>query len=399
MPRVLTCAARRLLALTISIILLLSLALPGMAAPTSTTTPQSQAGLEPPPVTAESVYSYDLTTGIVLYELNANERIQIGSTVKVATALVAVANASTSEEVQTLESDTVDVTLYSNMGLVGGDTLTLGTLLYGLLLPSGNDAAHAIARYVGYKLCDCESDNAAIDAFVQAMNDYAANLGLENTWFTRPDGLDAAGAYSSAHDIAILFGELMQNEYLADIVSQPAYSFYSIGPGATHYEKSTTNLLLGQLGVVGGKTGTTDAAGACVVLAREMNGGTNMVITSVLGSDVEYDENSIIVDGSDKRWDDTRAIFSAMDEQYAWLVPGSDGTFPGLPDEMAVWQVDFEGEAIVPYPREAVETGYQLVIDNTGAGTVDLYYDQILAGSLPVSARTASARIPGQQDT
>jgi D-alanyl-D-alanine carboxypeptidase len=382
--------------LPILVALMFSLVAPGLAAPGSPTTTPVQAGLEPPSVTAQGVYSYDLATGIVLYEQNADERMQIGSTVKVATALVAVANADTSEEVLTRDTDTVDITIYSNMGLVSGDTLTLGTLLYGLLLPSGNDAAHAIARHVGYTLCDCDNDNAAIDAFVQAMNDYAANLGLQNTWFTRPDGLDAAGAYSSAHDIAILFGELMKDDYLAGIVAEPAYSFDSIGSPPNHYERGTTNLMLGQMGVIGGKTGTTEAAGACVVLARSMNGGSSTIITSILGSDVAYDENSIIVEGSDKRWDDARAIFTAMDEQYAWIVPGTEGTFPGLSEEMAVWQVGFNGDPVVPYPREGVETGYQLVLDSADSGTVDLFYDQQLAGSLPVQVTSASTGPDGQ---
>ncbi|HYI25058.1 MAG TPA: hypothetical protein VD767_06565, partial [Thermomicrobiales bacterium] len=289
-------------------------------------------------------------------------------------------------------------TMYSNMELVGGDTLTLGTLLYGLLLPSGNDAAHAIARYVGYKLCECDNDDAAMGAFVQAMNDLASSLGLQNTWFTRPDGLDARGAYSTAHDIAILFGELMKDEYLANIVAQPAYAFNSVGSPSTRYESGTTNQLLGQFGVVGGKTGTTDAAGACVVLAREVNGGTNTVITAVLGSDVEYDENSFIVDGSDKRWDDTRAIFAAMDEQFAWVVPGTEGTFPGLSEEMAVWQVGLDGQPIIPYPTDGVETAYQLVLESAQQGSLRLFFDQELVGNLPVASNSAAAEPNPRQD-
>jgi hypothetical protein len=127
-----------------------------------------------------------------------------------------------------------------------------------------------------------------------------------------------------------------------------------------------------------------------------MNGGSSTVIASVLGSDVAYDENSIIVEGSDKRWDDARAIFTAMDEQYTWIVPGSEGTFPGLSEEMAVWQAGFDGDPVVPYPREGVETGYQLVLDNADSGTVDLFYDQQLAGSLPVKITSATTATDGQ---
>ena len=175
------------------------------------------------------------------------------------------------------------------MQLQAGDTLTVGTLLYGLLLPSGNDGAMALARHVGSQICGCDDANEARGAFVQAMNDYAEELGLENTRFTNPSGIDSEQTYSSARDIAILFGELMKNEKLASIVAEPAYSFYSVGPEARELPVPTTNQLLGQLGVIGGKTGTTEEAGACVVLARQVNGGINTVITAILGSDVQYE--------------------------------------------------------------------------------------------------------------
>lgn len=393
-PRLTVHIPRRLKALPITFVLLGLVGWPVAAAPGNTATTPVSAHLEPPAVTAQGVYAYDLATGIVLYEKNPDERMQIGSTVKVATALVVVANAETSEEVLIQEDDTVDITVFSNMQLQAGDTLTVGTLLYGLLLPSGNDGALALARHVGSKMCGCDDRDLAINEFVQAMNDYAAGLGLENTRFSRPDGIDSENAYSSARDIAILFGELMRNEYLAGIVAEPAYQFVSAGPERRTYQSGTTNQLLGQMGVVGGKTGTTEAAGGCVILAREVNGGSNTVITAVLGSDVQYDENSIIVEGSDRRWDDARAIFGAMDEQYAWVVPGSEGTFPGLSEEMAVWQVQFASAPTIPYPRSGVETAYQLVLGDTGvegeSGAVRLYYDQAQVGSVPVSSISAA---------
>jgi D-alanyl-D-alanine carboxypeptidase len=329
-----------------------------------------------------------MTTGIVLYEKDPDKRMQIGSTVKVATALVVMKYGNTEDQVKIQKLDTVDIAVYSNMQLQEGDTLTVGTLLYGLLLPSGNDGALALARHVGEQMCSCDDRNDAIGAFVQAMNDLAEELGLENTRFTNPSGIDAEQTYSSARDIAILFSELMKNEKLAGIVAEPAYSFYSVGPEARNYQSQTTNQLLGQLGVIGGKTGTTGEAGACVVLAREVNGGSNTVITAILGSDVTY-EGDAIVEGSDKRWDEARSIFTAMDQQFAWVTPGTEGTFPGLADEMAVWQVEFQNPPAVPYPQAGVEATYQLVLGEPGeagaeGGSVRLYYDQEQVGSVPV---------------
>jgi D-alanyl-D-alanine carboxypeptidase len=358
--------------------------------------PASEAGaVAAPDVTAQSVFSYDLATGITLYEKNPDERMQIGSTVKVATALVVMQHGDPADEVLIEEADTVDITVYSNMQLQAGDTLTVGTLLYGLLLPSGSDGAQALARHVGKELCGCEDRDEAMNAFVGAMNDYAAELGLANTLFTNPSGIDAENTYSTAHDIALLFGELMKNERLAGIVAEPAYQFVSAGPEARAYRSETTNELLGQLGVVGGKTGSTEAAGACVVLAREVNGGSNTVITAVLGSDLEY-QDSMIVEGSDKRWDDARSIFTAMDDQFAWVTPGAEGTFPGLAEEMAVWQVQFNDAPTIPYPTSGAEAAYQLVLGEPGdegseGGAVRLFYDREQVGSVPVFYTTGQA--------
>ena len=350
------------------------------------------AALEPPDMTADSVYSYDLETGIVLYSKNADARHQVGSTVKVATALTVLANADPAEEVVAEKSDEVDITVYSNMQLQAGDTLTVGTLLYGLLLPSGNDAALALARHVGTELCGCDDATQARTAFVDAMNAYVESLGLTNTHFENPDGIDHDSAYSSAHDMAILFGELMKNERLAGIIAEPAYSFWSVGANPHNYTGATTNRLLGVDGVVGGKTGTTPEAGACVVLAREVAGGEATVITAIIGSDVEYDTNAFVVDGSDQRWNDANALFAAMDQEFSWIEPGAESTFPGLAEEMAVWQVELVGSPLIPYPASGVEATYQLVLGEGGSGgRVNLYYDEQQVGSVPVETTAARA--------
>ncbi len=373
----------------------LGVATPALAAPGSNEALGRSTAIAPPEVTAQGIFSFDTASGITLYEKNPDERMQIGSMVKVATALVVMKHGDPADEAPIEESDTVDITVYSNMQLQAGDTLTVGTLLYGLLIPSGNDAANALARHVGSGLCGCDDADDARAAFVQAMNDYGAELGLENTRFTNASGIDAENTYSSARDIAILFGELMKNERLAGIVAEPAYQFTSAGPNSRTYSEDTTNALLGQLDVVGGKTGSTEDAGGCVVLARQVNGDANTVITAVLGADLEY-QDSVIVDGSDQRWNDARAIFGAMDEQFSWVAPGAENTFPGLAEEMAVWQVQFNDPPTIPYPSTGVAAAYQLVLGEpadaaAAAGSVRLYYDQVQVGNIPVYAASAQA--------
>lgn len=389
-----------MLALIAAFTMLLALLMPAAGAPGSYGDPAPSTSIASPDVTAQSVFSFDLASGITLYENNPDERMQIGSTVKVATALVVMQHGDPADQVLIDESDTVDITVYSNMQLQAGDTLTVSTLLYGLLIPSGSDGAMALARHVGLDLCGCNDVDEARDAFYEVMNDYAADIGLQNSRFTNASGIDAVNAYSTARDIAILFGELMKNERLAGIVAEPAYSFDSVGATPRNYQSQTTNQLLGQLGVIGGKTGSTEAAGGCVVLARQVNGDSNTVITAVLGADLEY-RDSMIVEGSDERWNDARAIFSGMDEQFAWVTPGAEGTFPGLAEEMAVWQVQFNDPPTIPYPASGVTPAYQLVLRSAPeadaeGGAVRLYYDQEQVGSVPVYYTTAqSASIAG----
>ncbi len=259
--------------------------------------------ITPPDITAKALFVVDATTGIPLYTKNPDEHLPIGSVVKIMTALVVMKHVEDLDEpVVIQESDLVDVSVYSNMNLQAGDTLTVSFLLYGLLIPSGNDGARALARHVGGKISGSEDSRVATEAFVNEMNAYAAELGLKNSRFTVPDGTDAPNAYSSAEDVSIMSRELMKNDTLRRIVREPAYQFYSIGPEQRLYAKETTNQRLGQNGVVGVKTGTTEQAGGNVVLAREVNGGSNTVIIVILGADHSYETGD--PNTPDARWTD-----------------------------------------------------------------------------------------------
>jgi len=261
-------------------------------------------------LTAQGIYAYDVATGEMLYGVGENEQLAIGSTTKIATALVVLENASADDEVVIDSSDLVDTALYSNMGLVAGDTLTVEQLLQGLLVASGTDAAQALARVVGAGISGSDDPDTARTAFISAMNDYATQLGLTQTHFANPGGEDDPGNYSTAKEIALLGGELMQEPMLADIVAMPSYSFVSSGMGQT-YEGANTNQMLGTDGIVGVKTGSTDQAGGCVVLAQDGTGIGDLMIVAILGSDLTYNDLSQIV--TDSRWNDAQAIFAGID--------------------------------------------------------------------------------------
>jgi D-alanyl-D-alanine carboxypeptidase len=263
-----------------------------------------------PEITAESVFAIDTVTGEVLYAKNEDDERDIGSTVKILTALVAIDHADLTDEVVIEESDLVDTMVYSNMNLIAGDTLTVEQLLTGLLIPSGSDGARALARYVG-GLIDPGSDDPE-DVFTNAMNQRAEELGLDHSHFSNADGNDSRDSYSSARDIALASAELLKDPLLADIVSQTEYSFTSVGPEAREYTGTTTNQLLleGFPGVSGVKTGSTERAGGCVIVAQTHPESGNTILVSVLGADLTYENGWI---ATDARWDDAKALLTWLD--------------------------------------------------------------------------------------
>lgn len=376
---------RSALALSLLAALLATFILP--LAPATT-----RAAIQAPEVSAEGVYAFDLDTGIELFARNEHERMQIGSMVKVVTALVTVEYAELDQQVTIVEEDLVDTTVYSNMQLQAGDTLTVSQLIYGLLIPSGGDSAQALARHVGGIITGSDDPIAQLDGFVNEMNRFVAEVGLENTRFTNPDGIDSQNSYSSAYDMAILSGMLMENEFLARVVGEPGYSFVSEGPELRQYQEETTNQLLGQSGVIGIKTGSTGDAGGCVVLARQVNNGNSTVITSVIGADLTYVDNMIDVD---QRWNDAVRLFEFMDATFAWVPINDAFTFGNLPTELAVWNVAVAGDVTIPVTTNGdIQTRYQIALDPEGGGRIDVYFNDDHVGSVPLQAASATIEVP-----
>lgn len=383
----------RLTALVTWLFVLSTIAQPLQAQQTETL----ESPITPPTVTAEAMYVVDATTGIPLYSKNPDERRPIGSVVKIMTALVTLEWVENPDEarVEIIEWDMVDQTIWSNMNLNVGDTLTVTQLLYGLLLPSGGDAAKALCRYVGGIISNVTAHpNIACESFVGEMNTLAAELGLDNSRFTNPDGADAAHSYSSAQDVYLMTEAMMNDSRLMSIVQNNAYQFYSVGSENRLYAKDSTlepylsGRSLGIPGVVGGKTGTETQAGGNVTAIREVNGGANQVVIVVMGATMQWDENG--VPAVDTRWDDVRAIVTAMDSQFSWVDPSQSGVIPGLSEQLMVWDVAFQNPPAIPVPTAGeVNIGFQMQVGplvDTGepAGTLYLYYGETPVGNLPL---------------
>jgi D-alanyl-D-alanine carboxypeptidase len=276
----------------------------------------AQETLEAPDVTATSVFAYDPDTGEVIISENADERLPIGSVTKVATALVVVDHLDFDDEIVVASEDMLPDG-FSSMSLQPGDTLTVEQLLTGMIVESGGDASLALARTIGGELSGSDDLATVHVAFVEAMNEKAAELGLENTQFANPDGDDSSQAWSTARDVAYLYAAFENHPELADISAMSEYSFTSVGPEATPYEGISTNQLAGEHNVISAKTGSTTDAGGCVVLARSNATGDGRQIVAILGADLEYDETWTPT--LDERWADAVTV---MDEIDANWTPG-----------------------------------------------------------------------------
>ena len=216
---------------------------------------------------AASAILMDVDSGRVLYEQNADAKMLIASTTKILTALVAIEEGGLSDTVTV--SRNAAATEGSAMYLKAGEQLTLDTLLYGLMLCSGNDAAVAVAEHI----------SGSCEKFAARMNERAAELGMENSSFANPNGLDDENHYSTARDMARLACAAMENETLMRIASTRSITIG--GRTMSNHNK----LLSWQEGCPGLKTGYTRAAGRTLVSCAERNGQRLVAVTLQDGND------------------------------------------------------------------------------------------------------------------
>lgn len=216
---------------------------------------------------AVSAILIEAETGAVISEKNADERRAMASTTKIMTAILTIEAGDLDKEF-TVDSYAIMVE-GTSMGLQQGDRVSRRDLLYGILLPSGNDAANAAAVSVG----------GSISAFVKMMNEKAEKLGLKNTRFVTPSGLDADGHYTTARDLAELAAYAMKNETFREIVSSKSKTLEFGNPPYSRTLYNSNKMLSKYDGAIGIKTGFTDNARRCLVSAAERNGVTLIAVT------------------------------------------------------------------------------------------------------------------------
>ena len=312
-------------------------------------------GNSPPRISAASAVLMDADTGRALYEKDSHARRLIASTTKLMTALTALESGHDLDEQVTIDRAWTGVE-GSSIYLCPGEKLTLEALLYGLLLRSGNDAALAIAGYCGKDVED----------FVAEMNRKAGELGMLDTSFANPNGLDAEGHYSSAWDMALLARACLENEKLADMVSTKSITL------GTRTFTNHNKLLWRYEGCIGLKTGYTEKAGRTLVSAARRDGMTLICVT--LNAPSDWADHTALFDWGFANCEAQQ--LSQAGEAIGHL-PVSGGLVPTCPIEM---EADLTAAL---FPGEAVQVAWELaepmleapVLAGTKVGEAVYYVD------------------------
>lgn len=265
-----------------------ALAQPALAGPVLSA--HSAPAYAAPHVHGRAVYLVDATTGQELLNKNGAERMPVASLTKMMTAYIVLREAKLTDEVQIKRQDITyaEENDGTTADLEAGDTLPVRELLYALMLPSGADAAHALARTYG----------PGVDGFVAKMNATARELGLNDTLYVNADGLPTShgDGYSTGRDQARLAEIALRNPVFKKITST---SHHSTEDG--RYDWYNTNHMLGLPGAIGVKTGSTNAAGFCLAFAADRNG--HRLIGIILGEDV-----------ASRRWDTAETLLDWASE-------------------------------------------------------------------------------------
>lgn len=335
-----------------------------------------------PEVSAQSAVVLTADTGTVLFEKDGHTPRPVASTTKIMTALLAL------EAAQERGDPLVDITQEmvavegSSMGLQAGDSISLTGLAAGMLLASGNDAANAAALYL----------DASLESFAARMNQRAAALGMEDTHFVTPSGLDGEdaqglGHLSTAYDMALLARAALEDQAFRQLCSSPSLAVEFAEPVKRVTYTNHNKLLTQYQGCVGVKTGFTKEAGRCLVSAAEQDGALLIAVT--LNAPNDWEDHTALLDygfsqvepyqlaGGDVRL--TVPVVGSPEEAVS--LRGSNGGEVTLPLGQGA-----QVERVVHAPKflyAPVEAGEQV-------GEICWYLEGQLLGSAPLTAAGAA---------
>jgi len=284
-------------------LLLLACLLPLFSLPTAATMEKSLS------VSAKSAVLIEADSTEIVYAKNENTVLPMASTTKIMTALTALKLAKLSDEI-CIDARAVGVE-GSSIYLVEGEVLTLEELLYALLLESANDAAVAIAIGV----------SGSVEAFCDEMNRTAKELGLRQTHFTNPHGLDDEEHYTTAYELALIARSLLKNEALKKIVSTQKTTVSHDGTAHARLMVNHNKLLRTYEGCIGIKTGFTKRSGRCLVSAAQRNGVCLIAVT--LNAPDDWRDHTTLFDYGFSKY---RSVLLCAAGEYQLALPVVGGT-------------------------------------------------------------------------
>ena len=313
-------------------------------------------------VSAKRAYVLDAVSGRVLYEKNPDERSLIASTTKLMTALIICEQCNVLDRMR-IPKEAVGIE-GSSMYLREGEVLTLQELLYGLMLSSGNDAAVALAIYCG----------GTVEGFAELMNDKARNLGLHNTHFANPNGLDSPGHYSTARDLAVLAAYAMENPIFRKTVSTK-----SLRMG----QRCLTNhnkLLWRVEGADGVKTGYTRAAGRILVSSATRNGRRILAVT--IDDPDDWNDHASLLEAGFSRYKVKQVVTKGQHVDTVEVVGGEGAQVQILAAEDFSYALAPEEQPQLMLPGPGFV--YAPAVEGANAGLAYVLIEGKAVGKLPV---------------
>jgi len=274
----------------------------------------SAARAEEISVSAKSAVVMEASTGRVLYQKNAFEKMPMASTTKIMTALVAIENSNLDDRVTV--SPNASGIEGSSIWLSPGETMTLSDLLFGLMLASGNDAAVAIAEHVG----------GDVETFVGMMNDKAREIGAYNTHFANPHGLPADNHYTTAYDLALISVYAMQNKMFREVVKTQYKTLPWEGHEWDRVVKNKNKILWNYEGGNGIKTGFTKEAGRCLSAAAEREG--MQLVSVVLCAPDMFNDCMALMDYGFENYDNSLVVKAGEKIGEVAVRDGMEKSFP-----------------------------------------------------------------------
>jgi D-alanyl-D-alanine carboxypeptidase len=241
-------------------------------------------------ITSTNYIAIDAETGEIFAQRGAHERRAPASLTKIFTAIETIESAPPDLTLTTTEADLVSE-FASQVGFEPGETFMVEELLYGMMLPSGNDAARALARGLGAE--EGDTDEEALNRFLARLNQRIQNMGLSDTQLLNPDGWGIPGHYTSAYDLAAFMMYALRYPRFVQAFSTGTYET----PDGSYVFRNNNRMLRTYDGIVGGKTGYDDDAGWCLINVAERDGRRVIAVTmNGVAPDDWYDDNRVLLD-------------------------------------------------------------------------------------------------------